>query len=131
MPFRVLIFFLLPVCFVKSPNPSSLLQVGMMKQPIQSCWCMVCIVGRGKDDGLIVTIPSLGVFGSGKRYIRNHNQANLAGIILTSDYYSYLAAVIIIFLRDIIDTACLHREPDDLITFRILVSSNTVSTAPF
>ncbi|KAI7876714.1 hypothetical protein K492DRAFT_219779 [Lichtheimia hyalospora FSU 10163] len=31
----------------------------------------------------------------------------------------------VVLVHDIIDTACLHREPDDLISFRILVSSNT------
>ncbi|KAI9499553.1 P-loop containing nucleoside triphosphate hydrolase protein [Zychaea mexicana] len=45
-----------------------------------------------------------GVFGSGK---------------------SYLAAVLIIFLRDVIDTVNAMREPDDLIYFRILIYSMT------
>ncbi|KAG2225014.1 hypothetical protein INT45_003214 [Circinella minor] len=45
-----------------------------------------------------------GVFGSGK---------------------SYLAAVIIIFLRDIVDSVNSMREPDDLILFRILIYSMT------
>ncbi|KAI7856953.1 P-loop containing nucleoside triphosphate hydrolase protein, partial [Circinella umbellata] len=47
-----------------------------------------------------------GVFGSGK---------------------SYLAAVIIIFLRDIVDSVNSMREPDDLILFRILIYSMTVN----
>lgn len=40
---------------------------------------------------------------------------------------SYLAAVIIIFLRDIVDTANDGREPNDQILFRIMISSMTVS----
>ncbi|CEP18867.1 hypothetical protein [Parasitella parasitica] len=38
---------------------------------------------------------------------------------------SFLAAVIIIFIQDIIDTASLRREPEDAIQFKILVSSMT------
>lgn len=40
---------------------------------------------------------------------------------------SFLAAVIIMFIQDIIDTATARREPDDTIQFKILISSMTVS----
>lgn len=40
---------------------------------------------------------------------------------------SFLAAVIIMFIQDIVDTATARREPDDAIQFKILVSSMTVS----
>ncbi|KAF1801832.1 AAA domain-containing protein [Mucor lusitanicus] len=38
---------------------------------------------------------------------------------------SFLAAVIIMFIQDVIDTATARREPDDAIEFKILVSSMT------
>ncbi|KAG1078569.1 hypothetical protein G6F42_024203 [Rhizopus arrhizus] len=38
---------------------------------------------------------------------------------------SFLAAVIIMFIQDIVDTATARREPDDAIQFKILVSSMT------
>ncbi|KAI8377463.1 AAA domain-containing protein [Radiomyces spectabilis] len=63
---------------------------------------IVCPGWNDEPERSIVLVH--GVFGSGK---------------------SFLAAVLIIFLRDIIDTACSGREPDDIIIFKILVSSMT------
>lgn len=40
---------------------------------------------------------------------------------------SFLAAVIIIFLQDLIDTVSSKREPDQQIEFKILISSMTAS----
>lgn len=41
---------------------------------------------------------------------------------------SFLAAVMIIFIQDIVDTVNEKREPEEAISFRILVSSMTVSS---
>lgn len=43
------------------------------------------------------------------------------------NYVSFLAAVIIIFIQDIVDMVNDKREPEDQISYNILVSSMTVS----
>lgn len=59
------------------------------------------------------------------------NEATENPVVLVHGVYgsgkSFLAAVIIIFIQDIIDTASARREPEEAIQFKILVSSMTVS----
>lgn len=47
-----------------------------------------------------------------------------------SMYISYLAAVLIIFIQELVDEINSGREPEDRITFNILVTSITVSLCP-
>jgi hypothetical protein len=49
--------------------------------------------------------------------------------VLTLVYISYLAAVLIIFIQEIVDDINVGREPEDRITYNILISSITVSLA--
>lgn len=72
---------------------------------------------------------NLGVFGSGKRF--DSGPSNAGSFSSNICIFSYLAAVIIIFIRDVIETANLHREPDELIDFKIMISSMTVCNAKF
>jgi hypothetical protein len=41
-------------------------------------------------------------------------------------FFSFLAAVIIIFIQDVIDTVNDKREPENTIQFKMLISSMTV-----
>jgi hypothetical protein len=47
--------------------------------------------------------------------------------MLTPMTISYLAAVLIIFIQELVDDINCGREPEDRITFNILVTSITVS----
>ena len=66
-----------------------------------------------------------GVYGSGKRYIKSI----FTILLLILD--SFLAAVIIIFIQELLEAVNTHRASEDQIQFKILVSSMTVSCTCF
>jgi DNA helicase HerA-like ATPase len=61
----------------------------------------------------------------------NHEKEQGEPIVLVHGVYgsgkSFLAAVIIIFLQELIDQVSSTREPEDQIQFKILISSMTVN----